>query len=191
MLHVHARYIRKLERDGLLRRRLEYLPGEKVVAERRSAGIALPTPESALLRAYTKIALSEELVASDFPADEYLGRELARYFPHPLRERFADRMPGHPLCAEIITTSVVNEMVDTSGTTFAFRLNEETGVSAPDLARAWLVARQVFDIPPFWASVEALDGRVPVATQDSLLLGARELTERASRWLVLGRRPPA
>jgi len=188
MLHVHARYIRKLERDGLLRRRLEYLPGEKVVAERRSAGLGLTTPEFATLLAYTKIALSEELVASDFPADEYLGRELARYFPHPLRERFADRMPGHPLCAEIITTSVVNEMVDTSGTTFAFRLNEETGVSAPDLARAWLVARQVFDMPAFWASVEALDGRVEVATQVSLLLEARKLTERASRWLVLG--PP-
>jgi glutamate dehydrogenase len=190
MLHVHARFIRKLERDGLLRRRLEYLPTDKIIAERRSAGLGLTGPEFATLLAYTKIALTDELVASGLPADEYLRRELAEYFPRPVRERYADRMTAHPLHSEIITTAVVNEMVDRSGTTFAFRLNEETGVSGPDLTRAWLVARQVFGMPAFWASVEALDGRVDVATQISLLLEGRKLTERASRWLVLGRRPP-
>ena len=190
MLHVHARYIRKLERDGLLRRRLEYLPVDKVIAERRSAGLGLTGPEFATLLAYTKIALTDELVASELPAEEYLRRELCQYFPQPLRERYADRMTTHPLCHEIITTAVVNEMVDRSGTTFAFRLNEETGVSGPDLTRAWLVARQVFGMPEFWSSVEALDGQVEVATQISLLLEGRKLTERAARWLVLGRRPP-
>ena len=190
MLHVHARYIRKLESGGLLRRRLEYLPGDKVIAERRSASLGLTAPEFATLLAYTKIALTEELVTSDLPADEYLRSQLASYFPHPLPEQYAERMSSHPLCSEIITSMVVNEMVDRSGTTFAFRLNEETGVSAPDLARAWLVAREVFGMPAFWASVEALDGRVEVATQVALLLEGRKLTERASRWLLLGRRPP-
>ncbi len=190
MLHVHARYIRKLESGGLLRRRLEHLPSDKVIAERRSAGLGLTAPEFATLLAYTKIAMTEDLVASDLPADEYLRSELAGYFPHPLHAEYADRMPGHPLCWEIITSTVVNEMVDRSGTTFTFRLNEETGVSVPDLARAWLVTRQVFGMRAFWASVEALDGRVEVATQVKLLLEARKLTERASRWLLLGRRPP-
>src|SRR4029077_12095343 len=41
MLHVHARYIRKLERDKQIRRRLDVLPGEKEIAERRSAGTGL------------------------------------------------------------------------------------------------------------------------------------------------------
>ena len=35
MLHVHARYLRKLERDGRLQRRLEFLPDDKALAERR------------------------------------------------------------------------------------------------------------------------------------------------------------
>ncbi len=160
------------------------------IAERRSAGLGLTSPEFATLLAHTKIALTEELVASDLPDDEYLRRELSEYFPQPLRERYADRMSSHPLSREIITSMVVNEMVDSSGTTFAFRLNEETGVSGPDLARAWLVARQVFNMRAFWASVEALDGRVEVATQVALLLEARKLAERASRWLLLARRPP-
>ena len=36
MLHVHARYLRKLERDGKLRRRLETLPGRQ--GDRRAPG---------------------------------------------------------------------------------------------------------------------------------------------------------
>ncbi|MEI4927483.1 NAD-glutamate dehydrogenase, partial [Klebsiella pneumoniae] len=80
---------------------------------------------------------------SDVPDDPYLRRALNRYFPIPLRERFADRMPSHRLHREIITTAVINEMVDKSGITFAFRLNEETGASVAHITEAWLVAREV------------------------------------------------
>src|SRR6266699_918303 len=56
MLHVHARYIRKLERDRRIHRRLDVLPGDREIAERRSAGTGLTTPEFAVLLAQTKIA---------------------------------------------------------------------------------------------------------------------------------------
>ena len=81
-------------------------------------------------------------------------------------------------------------MIDTSGTTFLFRLIEETGASVPDLTRAWLVAREVFDMPAFWRQVEELEGRVGLAAQITLLLEGRKLTERAVRWLLHNRRPP-
>jgi glutamate dehydrogenase len=99
-------------------------------------------------------------------------------------------MGSHPLRREIVTTTVVNDMVDRSGITFLFRLNEETGASVPDISRAWLVAREVFDLPAFWARVEALDGQVEVTAQIALMLEARKLAERATRWLLDGRRPP-
>jgi glutamate dehydrogenase len=99
-------------------------------------------------------------------------------------------MDAHPLRREIITTSAVNEMIDTSGTTFLFRLIEETGASIPDLTRAWLVAREVFDMSAFWHQVEDLAGRVGIAAQITLLLEGRKLTERAVRWLLHNRRPP-
>ena len=81
-------------------------------------------------------------------------------------------------------------MVDRSGITFAFRLNEETGASVPDITAAWLVARDVFDMAGFWAQVEALDGQVDTAVQILLWLEGRKLTERAARWLLHSRRPP-
>jgi len=190
MLHVHARYLRKLERDGRVRRRLEVLPGDKEIAERRSAGMGLTAPEFAVLLAQAKIAAVQEMLGSVLPDDPYLRAELSGYFPVPLRDRFVGQMNSHRLHREIITTTVVNDMVDRSGITFLFRLNEETGASVPDISRAWLVAREVFDLPAFWAQVEALDGQVEVAAQIALMLEARKLAERATRWLLDSRRPP-
>ena len=190
LLHVHVRYLRKLVRDKRLDPEHDVLPVEREIAERRSAGGGLTTPEFAVLLAQTKISASEEVVASSLPDDPYLRRVLDAYFPARLRPGFADRMESHPLRREIITTSVVNEMVDTSGSTFLFRLNEETGASVPNLTRAWLVARDVFDMPAFWAQVSELEGQISLAAQITLLLEGRKLTERAVRWLLHNRRPP-
>jgi glutamate dehydrogenase len=190
MLHVHARYLRLLERDKRLRRGQDAVPGDKEIAERRSAGKGLTNPELALLLAHTKIAATEEALASGLGDDPYLHRELTEYFPAPLRATQSGRMGTHPLRREIITTSVVNEMVDTSGTTFTFRLNEETGASVPEITRTWLVARDVFGMPAFWREVTALAGTVDIGTQIALLLEGRKLTERACRWLIYNRRFP-
>jgi glutamate dehydrogenase len=190
MLHVHARYIRKLERDGKIRRRLDVLPNDREIAERRSAGIGLVIPEFCVLLAATKIDTTKELLASALPDDPYLQRVLVDYFPTPLRQKFSGRMDEHRLHREIITTSVVNDMVDRCGITFAFRLNEETGASIPEITAAWLIPRAVFDMPGFWAQVEALDGKVDTGVQILAALEGRKLTERAARWLLNFRRPP-
>ncbi len=190
MLHVHARYIRKLERDRRVHRRLDVLPGDREIAERRSAGVGLATPEFAVLLAQTKIAATQEVLASDLPDDAYLQRVLVSYFPTPLAERYSALMGAHRLHREIITTAVINDMVDRAGITFAFRLSEETGASVADITRAWLVARDVFGLPGFWAQVEGLDGKVDTATQITMALEGRKLTERATRWLLHSRRPP-
>ncbi|MGH7733844.1 MAG: hypothetical protein ACREOE_09145 [Gemmatimonadales bacterium] len=189
---MHARYLRKLIRDKRLDPEQDVLPSAREIAERRSSGGGLTNPEFAELLAHTKISAGEDVLASGLPDDPYLRRVLDAYFPAPLRA-FADRMEAHPLRREIITTSAVNEMIDTSGITFLFRLIEETGASVTDLTRAWLVAREVFDMPAFWQQVEGLEGsgvQVGVAAQITLLLEGRKLTERAARWLLHNRRPP-
>ncbi|MFC7327569.1 NAD-glutamate dehydrogenase [Marinactinospora rubrisoli] len=190
MLHVHARYVRRLERAKKLKRKIEFLPDDKTIAARRSAGQGFTGPEFATMLAYAKITLGEEILASDLPNDPYLRTTLTAYFPTALRERFAEAMPRHPLSREIITTQVVNDMVNRSGSTFAFRLNEETGAGAEDIARAYLVVREVFGMRDFWRQVEELDHQVDVDTQLKMLLEGRKLTERASRWLLRNRSAP-
>jgi glutamate dehydrogenase len=190
MLHVHARYLRKLERERRIRRDIDSLPGDKEIAERRRGSLGLTVPEFAVLLAQAKISAVEDVLGSDLPDDPFLRSVLSAYFPAPLRAAYADEMVRHPLRREIITTAVVNEMVNRSGTTFLFRMNEETGASVPDMSRAWLVAQEVFDMAGFCSQVEALNGQVDVATQLALQLEGRKLTERAVRWLLHNRRPP-
>jgi glutamate dehydrogenase len=190
LLHVHARYIRQLVRDGRVSLAQDGLPGEKEIAERRSAGGGLTAPELAVLLAHTKIDATADVLGSELPDDPYLRAELARYFPAPLRTRFAAQMSGHRLRREIITTSLVNQMVDTGGTTFLFRLAEETGASVPELTSAWLAARDVFGMPAFWRQLDELAASIDVEARIGVVLEARKLVERATRWLVVNRRPP-
>ncbi|TQN32747.1 glutamate dehydrogenase (NAD) [Haloactinospora alba] len=190
MLHVHARYMRKLERAGQLKRKLEFLPDDKAIASRRSSGHGLTGPEFATLLAYTKMTLKDAVAESDLPADPYLRDTLTEYFPAALRERFSGAMANHPLARQIITNQVVNEIVNRSGSTFVFRLNEELGADSADIARAYLVVQDVFGLPTFWQDVEELDHQLSVDTQVTMLLEARKLAERCSRWLLRNRTSP-
>jgi glutamate dehydrogenase len=185
MVGVHARYLRRLESGGGLDRAIEFLPTDEVLAQRRSAGTGLTGPEFAVLLAYTKLDVSARLLTSDGPEDPWLCRELAAYFPAPLRDsRFASAMERHPLRREIIASRITNVLVDRAGTSFIHRLTEETGATVPDLARAHVAAWETFGLAELWHGVEALDNIVPAATQIDMLLPVRRLAERATRWLV-------
>ncbi|HWF53315.1 MAG TPA: NAD-glutamate dehydrogenase [Solirubrobacteraceae bacterium] len=185
MVDVHQRMIRRLEQVAGLHRELEFLPSDDVLAERRQAHRGLLAPELAVIMAYCKIRLYTELLDSDVPEDRYLEHaDLERYFPSPLPERYGPEMRAHRLRREIIATVVANQLVDRAGTTFVFRLEEETGASAASLARAFAVARDVYRMRDLWEQVEALDNVVPAKVQISMLIDARRLVERATRWLV-------
>jgi glutamate dehydrogenase len=186
MVDEHDRLVHHLEQVAGLNRELEFLPSEEEVAERKAAHQGLLSPELAVLMAYGKINLFSELLDSDLPEDPYLSHDLERYFPSPLPERYGEQMQSHRLRREVIATVVANQLVDRAGTTFTFRLQEETGCSASLLARAYAVAREVFAMRDFWHRVEALDNQVAAQVQLRMLIEARRLVERASRWLVRG-----
>ncbi len=184
MVDVHARLIRNLEQTAGLNRKLEFLPTDEAIDERKAAHQGLVSPELAVIMAYQKIHLYQQLLESDLPEDPYLADDLKRYFPPPLPERYADRMEGHRLKREIIATVVANQLVDRAGTTFSFRLSEETGAPPAVLARAYATAREVLEMRSFWDAVEKLDNQVPAQTQLEMLIDGRRLVERSTRWLV-------
>jgi glutamate dehydrogenase len=190
LLPVHRRLISELERRGELDRELEYLPSDEQLRARGEAGGGLTTPEFAVLLAYTKIVLEHEILDSELPDETWTTAVLRAYFPTPLRERFAKHMTEHRLRREIVTTAVVNEAVNRCGLSFFYRAMDETGVSAADILRAYVVVRDVFGMPAVWAATEALDSQVPTAAQTAVYLEARRLIDRSVRWLVSNRRLP-
>ncbi|OIV37594.1 NAD-glutamate dehydrogenase [Mangrovactinospora gilvigrisea] len=190
MLPVHARYLRKLVADGNLDREIEFLPADDELKRRRQAGQGLSQPELAVVLAYTKIVLERELLGTALPDEEYLRSSLHAYFPEQLRDAFGGQIDQHPLRREIITTALVNRMVNVGGTTFTFRLREETGASIEEIARAHTAAREIFGIDELWDEARALDNQVDAAVQTRIRLHSRRLVERATRWLLLARRQP-
>lgn len=141
-----------------------------------------------MLLAYTKITAAQELIGTSLPDDEYLQKLLHAYFPRQLREQFPEAVDGHALRREIITTVLVNDTVNSGGSTFLHRLREETGASIEEIVRAQVAAREIFGLARVWDAVEALDNRVAADVQTRIRLHSRRLVERGSRWL-LGNRP--
>ncbi|MET9814262.1 MULTISPECIES: NAD-glutamate dehydrogenase [unclassified Streptomyces] len=190
MLHAQQRFMKHLVREGHLDRALEFLPTDRQIRERLSNGQGLTGPETAVLLAYTKITVAEELLHTSLPDDPYLKGLLHAYFPTELREQFPDRLDGHPLRREITTTVLVNDTVNTGGTTYLHRLREETGASLEEIVRAQTAARAIFRQSPVWDGVEALDNKVEAEVQTRIRLHSRRLVERGTRWLLNNRPQP-
>ncbi len=188
LVDQQARFIRYLEKAGQLNRAIEFLPSDDQLAERKAKGLGLTTPERAVLLAYSKMWLSDELLASDLPEDPWIGTALARYFPALLREQFAAYIPRHPLKREIIVTHVLNSMVNRVGSTFVHRLTEATGATAPQIVRAYLATREVFGYVPLWQKIEALDNQVSDPVQAEMVMDLGRLITRATTWFLRSKR---
>ena len=78
-------------------------------------------------------------------------------------------------------------MVNRGGITFAYRAGEETGASPEQVARAYVVCREVFDLAGFVRRVEATDNLMSTAAQTALYLEFRRLIDRSVRWFLTSR----
>jgi glutamate dehydrogenase len=183
-LGEHARLIRNLESSGLLNRALEDLPSEDEIDERRQAGRGLTRPELAIILSYSKISLYSDLVQGDIPEDAFLAHELEAYFPERLRGRFAESILKHRLRREIIAMRIASSMINRMGPSFPMRTAEETGCTIADVARAYAIAREVFDIRSLWQSIEALDNRVQAEVQYDVMFQISRMLRRAVYWLL-------
>jgi len=188
MLHVHGDWIRRLERQRLINRQLEFLPSTKEIATRIAAGVGLTAPEMAVLLAYTKIVLADDLMRTDLADDDFLRGLLFSYFPSQMRQGMRQFMEEHPLRRSIVVTQIVNELVNGAGITFFHRLSGETAADAAELATAHAAAQEIIGGTELVTAVNRLDNRIDAGVQTRMRLAVRQLVERVTRWLVTNRR---
>ncbi|MFC9895112.1 NAD-glutamate dehydrogenase [Nocardia sp. NPDC127579] len=188
MLNVHMRLIEDLEDRRGLDRELEALPSDMEMKRRMEEGSGLASPELANLMAHVKLSLKADLLETDLPDMAHFAARLPDYFPEPLRVRFATAIKKHPLRREILTTMIVNEVVDYGGITYAHRLNEEIGASTTDSVRAFAAAAEIFGLHDMWARIRGADTSIGV--RDELELETKKTLDRASRWLLSNRPQP-
>ncbi|MEM6640045.1 MAG: NAD-glutamate dehydrogenase domain-containing protein [Pseudomonadota bacterium] len=184
-LNEHAHLIRQLEKSGELDRAIEFLPSDEEIQERLAGNVGLTRPELAVILSYSKIHLFDQLATSNVATDPHLVRELANYFPAPLRKPFGDMMGEHPLAAEIVATQITNSLINRMGPTFVSRTQEQTGANAEDIARAFTVVREAFDMRGIWKGIERLDNMVPAAAQYSMMAQSTRLLRRSTLWVLV------
>nr|MCU0762960.1 NAD-glutamate dehydrogenase [Hydrogenophaga sp.] len=184
LLDGQQNLMRWLEGKGLLNRAIEYLPTDEELARRKREGRGLTRPENAVLMAYAKMNLFEELCASALPDDPFYARVLKVYFPKVLGERYGDAIARHPLRREIIATYMTNAVVNRVGATFVNFLANEASCTASEVVSAYTLAREVFGLEPIWDRIDALDNRVASQLQLDLLTQLAAIAQRASRWML-------
>ncbi len=184
LLDQHVRMMRVLERSGRLDRAIEFLPDDETVEQRSLAKRGLTRPELAVLLAYAKNTLNDELLGSDLPDAPEFEDELLGYFPARMRELGTDDLRAHRLRREIIATCLANTLVNRMGPAFIAEAQSNTGRGAADIARAFHIALGVFDLPALWRDIEALDNEIPAATQTRMLIEVKQHAERVVGWLL-------
>jgi glutamate dehydrogenase len=190
LLDATGRLMRALEKAGRLDRSIEFLPDDEALADRSSDGRGLTRPELAVLLSYVKISLYDDLLPSDLLDNPNLTGDLKRYFPAPISTRFADAIGRHRLKREIIATGVTNSMINRVGVTFVNDVQEKSGLSAPDVARAYIATRDAFGLRAVWEAVQALDNKVAAEMQTWMMLETRELVERCTLWFLRNGQQP-
>ncbi len=190
--HVRAveyrRFISFLEAQGKLDRELEYLPADDLLAERKSSGHALTRAELSVLVSYAKLALKEALAQSDVADDEYIAQAAPTAFPVVLRENYGQQIGSHQLHSEIVATQVAGDLVNRMGITFVQRMQEATGENEAAIAKAYVTARDLFDIEAHWQQIAALDYQVSSELQHEMFAHLVRLVRRSTRWLLRSRR---
>ncbi|RAN81924.1 glutamate dehydrogenase [Bacillus sp. SRB_336] len=179
-----AHFIRTLEAEGTLDRQVENLPSEAELTERKTRGLGLTRPELSVLLSYDKIRLFQQMLDSDVPEDPYLSKELVRYFPVPLHEKYAEHMQRHRLKREIIATAVTNSTINRMGATFMMRMQEDTGQRPAAIAKAYTAAREILEARELWSQIEALDSKVAEDTQIDAIKQIWSLLRHMTRWLL-------
>jgi len=179
------RLMEAMETQGILNTKLEDLPDGTVLADREAVGEGFTRPELSVLVAYSKIALFDDLIETDVPDDAYFESQLFRYFPPLMAKKFRAEIIGHKLRREIITTLLANSVINRGGPTFVYRLIEETGHSAADIAKAFVLARDAFDFTGMNDRVDGLDNKISGKVQTRLYVELQRVLRRATVWFLL------
>ncbi|SFC13233.1 glutamate dehydrogenase [Marinospirillum celere] len=183
----YRRLISTLEAEEKLDRELEFLPSDEELQDREAERAGLTRPELSVLLAYAKADIKNAVLDSEVPEDPWLGQALKKAFPQVILERYAQPLENHRLKRELITTMLVNELIDHMGITFVHRLKDNAALSVPDIVRGYAVARDVFDLTHIWSAIESLDHQVDASLQLQLMHELTRMMRLATRWLIRNR----
>jgi glutamate dehydrogenase len=154
---AYVRLIETFEATGKLNRAVEGIAGNDDILSRIPAQRGMTRPELAVLLSTSKLAVQEAIEHAPFAADDALEGELLAAFPAAMISAHKDAILTHRLRKEIIATKLANRMINRLGMLHPFELMEEEGCSLADVASAFVIAEQVFELRTLWDKIDDAD----------------------------------
>jgi glutamate dehydrogenase len=178
-------FVQALAREGRLDPAEEGIPDAEGLRARAQARQGLTRPTLAVLLAHAKLQAKAALLASAVPDDAAALPYLVDYFPpEAVRAAGEGRLGEHRLRREIITTELVNDLVNLMGSSFLHRVSRDSGRGIAEVVRAWLVASRIAGAAEIRADFAAAEGRFPAEVVYRWLLGLGRVLEQTTHWLL-------
>ncbi|PJE18327.1 MAG: NAD-glutamate dehydrogenase [Legionella sp.] len=181
---LYIQYIKELESQGLLDRKLEFLPDDKKLIERKSIDEGLTRPELAVLVAYSKIYIKNEILNSSLPEEPIFKQLVETAFPASIVSKYKSAMKEHRLHREIIATQLSNQVVNEMGITFIYRLQMENSATVSEIVRAYMITTFIFETREVQKLVLSLDFKIQMNEQYNMLYNIRNFLNLATRWFL-------
>ncbi len=184
LMHEHNRFIRHLEADKVLNRKLEHLPFEDTITERIAQNTGLLGPELSILLSYSKLTYKNALLESSLADEPFFDEILLDYFPAAVHDDYREEILSHPLKREIIATQLSNQVINQIGPGFGFRMREETGANIVSIAKAFVIVKKIFNSDALWKQIQGLDNKVSESNRYQAFRMISGLLERSISWLL-------
>ncbi len=179
-----SQFLDKLEKSGLLNRKIEFLPSKQELNKRQNEKIGLTKPELCVMLAYSKMDIYNSLLTSDLLKDKYFEHDLLSYFPKVMQQKFGDEVLNHQLRNEIIATQITNFVVNRMGITFVTQICQDNGFGLIEVVKNLIIACDSFRLREIWEKIENLNDSVALHIQMQMFLSVNKLLERSVTWLL-------
>jgi glutamate dehydrogenase len=175
-----------LERDRRIDRAAEGIPDAEGMREHAAEGRGLTRPTLSVLLAHAKLYAKSQLLDSGLPEDAATDGYLVEYFPRQAVEAAGpERLRQHRLRREIVTTELVNDLVNLMGASFLHRVSRDSGRPIADVVRAWLVASRIAGAPDIRRDLQGVEGtRFSSEVVYRWLAGLARVLEATTHWLL-------
>ncbi|MDX5461299.1 NAD-glutamate dehydrogenase [Micromonospora tulbaghiae] len=190
LLSAHRGVISDLEASGMRDSAVLLLGSSRDLDRRALVGEGLTAPELAMLRAAVLTTLKADLASGTITQEAWATKTLLEYFPPSARKLTSRQVVGHPLRHHIVAAELSREITDRAGLTFVHRMRLETGSGCDDIVRAYIVARDVYDLPSLWQETDDAEKAVVHDLQRVVHARTSRLLQRVARWLLVNRHSP-
>ncbi|MCD6526436.1 MAG: NAD-glutamate dehydrogenase [Desulfuromonas sp.] len=171
----------RLDTIGLLNPQSESLPTTKEVVARKNG---YTRPELAILLAYSKMQLYQDLLEDEFPDSPAAAGFLAAYYPEAIAERYSKQLDAQPLRREIIATMITNIVINQAGAAFCYRVARRYDITLPQVAAAYLHFDQLLGAKLLREQIFALDNQMPSDEQYRWLMTIENTLASLCDWAL-------